>query len=107
MDLAKPPTNLIKGASVEREVISDHERSVLANGIINQAGKALRPNGFEHQASIVVHLYKATLADHNFAFINQMVGLDRIPEGQADVALKELRRALMENYGREAPKERT
>jgi hypothetical protein len=71
-----------------------------ANANIKIAGTNLKPWDMDYVASATVHLYKRS-GSANFAFINQLVGFTQVEEGQADVALKELRRALMAAYGRE------
>lgn len=87
-------------ADIKRETVNDHPASGRAHECLKGAGRAITPFGYEYQASAVVHLYKMPNS-MNFVFANQIIGFDRIEEGHADVAHKELRKSLMKLYGRE------
>ena len=63
------------------------------------AGSNLTPWGFEYEGSVAIHYYKKP-GTHDFVFITHVPGMS-IPEAQADVGLKELRRAMMAQFGRE------
>lgn len=87
-------------ADIKRDVLDNHPSSEHSNSSLRIAGKVIAPFGFEYQASAAVHLFKKP-GSMDFVFINQIVGFDRIEEGHADVAHKELRKSLMGLYGRE------
>lgn len=87
-------------ADIKREVFTDHPTQAQAEMNIKLAGNNLAPWGFEYEASAVIHYYKKPNT-HDYIFIAQTIGFHHIPEGQADVGLKELRRSLMAAYGRE------
>jgi hypothetical protein len=87
-------------ADIKRETFLDHPTQDRASMNIKVAGANLAPWGFEHEGSVAVHFYKKPNT-HDYIFITHLVQLDKVPEGQADVGLKELRRAMMGVYGRE------
>lgn len=90
---------LTNQAEVTRTEAHDHPSRGQARANVRMAANSLTPFGMEHQGSFVVHLYKSPVRE-DFSFVFQMIGLDQIPEAEVDVALKELRRNLMELYGR-------
>lgn len=81
--------------------MTDHPAQEIANRQVRNAGVNLAPWEFDYEASVVVHYYKKRGSDHTYAFLSQLVGLENLPEPQADVGHKELRKALMKAYGRE------
>lgn len=93
-------------ADISRQDWSDHPVKDRAGAQVRSAGNALTPFGMEYECSAVVHFYRKP-GTHQYAFIAQDTGLNAIPEGQADVGLKEMKRHMMGVYGREAPKERS
>lgn len=65
------------------------------------AGKHMTPWDSEYLGSATVHFYKSRIIEHTFDFAHQMVGMNMIQEGQADLGLKTLRTAMMAVYGKE------
>lgn len=108
MSLKPVPQNTAK---IEREEISDHPAEEFATRSLINAGQNLAPYGFEYQGSVATHFYREKkgileTGKETYAFINQTHDLAKVQEGQADAGLKELRRTMMQAYGREAPRER-
>lgn len=91
---------MAKSVSIERKNVSDHPEQQKAAVHLKEAGLALKPFGFEYQASFAVHLYQIS-GQTVFSFVLQPHHMGIIPEQEADAALKEARRALMAIYGRE------
>lgn len=87
-------------ADIKRETHSDHPLKESSRQQMEIAGKNLAPWGYEYEGSATIHYYKKHNT-HDFVFITHLSKLELLPEGQADVGLKELRRALMGYYGRE------
>jgi hypothetical protein len=87
-------------ADIQRDTLTDHPAADQSCLQIRLAGANLAPWGLDYKASAVVHYYQQP-GTTNFAFIEQLVGISSIPEGQADVGHKTLRKALMKAYGRE------
>ena len=87
-------------ADIKRDEIADHPAQNMANLQVKLAGSNLAPLGFEYQASVAVHFYKQRNSE-TFAFICQQTDIYKLPEGQVDVGVKELRKALMKSFGRE------
>lgn len=87
-------------ADIKRDNLTDHPSKSFATVGLTNAGKALKPFQFEYQGSVAIHFYKIEGRDE-YAFIVQQVGLPKIPEGQADVGFKEMKRTMMSVYGRE------
>lgn len=87
-------------ADIKRDVYQDHPGETQARINTEIAGKNLAPWGFEYEGSATIHYYKKP-GTHDFVFITHLTGLGILPEGQADVGLKELRRSLMSFYGQE------
>lgn len=87
-------------ADIKRETFEDHPAQTLSRTNIQLSGSALAPWGYENVGSLVLHYYQKP-GTHDYTFITQLVDLHKVPEGQADVGLKEARRSLMGAYGRE------
>ena len=87
-------------ADIKRQTFTDHPLEAQSRLNMKTAGMNLTPWGFEYEGSATIHYYKkpGTL---EYVFITHLSELHALPEGQADVGLKELRRALMALYGRE------
>lgn len=95
-------------ADVSREKIESYEiRFKEIKEKMVEVAKLLQPLGFEYAGLAAVFLFEDTQnkysANHNYVFCSQTL-LEDVPEGQADVAFKELKKAMMEAYGREEPK---
>lgn len=87
-------------ADIKRDTVEDHPMQQRAKMSLEMAGTNLAPWGFEYEGTAAVHYYRKPNT-HDFVFITHLVKFNGIPEGQADVGLKELRRALMGLFGRE------
>ena len=99
-NLPKPQTH--NRADIDRQTYEGqqaHPAQARATDAIQSAGKVLAPWGFKYEGSAVVHYYSKPMTT-DFVFGQQLIGMNGIAEGQADVGLKELRRALMGAYGR-------
>lgn len=92
-------------AEVTRETLSKEDaRAAEINARARDLAKIVCPVGFEYAGQATVYLF-SNEADKNrpvFVFVNQVM-LSNVPEGQADVAFKELKKAMMNAYGRETP----
>lgn len=104
MDIVKP--FLKNKADISRTDIDDHPMCSNAQSNLKLSGLAIAPFGMVYHGSAVVHYYKKS-GTNDFAFATQLVGLQTIEEGQADVGWKELKKALMKAYGREDKGRRT
>lgn len=78
----------------------DDPKAEHANHLIRSAGDSLRRGGYRYLGSGVVHYYDSLLAPNEFIAIKQTPGLERVPEGFADVGWKQLRSVMMRVYGR-------
>lgn len=87
-------------ADIKRQSYEDHPMQNQAKVNLKIAGSNLAPWGMSYEGTAAVHLYKKP-GSLDYVFISHLSDMGSIPEGQADVALKELRRALMAQYGRE------
>ncbi len=87
-------------ADIKRNTVSDHPGQHLAKSQLQLAGKNLAPTLFTYEGSAAVHFYRMPGTD-TYAFISQLADIYTLPEGQVDVGLKELRRMLMDAFGRE------
>ncbi len=80
------------------------------NDLLTSAGNVCKPFGAKLVASVAIHYYEVPgQTDSNvktFQFVSQRVGLKDVDEGQCDAGLKELKRALMADYGRPEPRTR-
>jgi hypothetical protein len=77
---------------------ADVQRS---NHNLRESGAGITPIGFEFIGSACVHFYRAPNLgnEHSYKF-GVIADLDAIQEGNADTGLKELRRRMMQRYGR-------
>jgi hypothetical protein len=87
-------------ADIKRNTVTDHPAQNLAKSQLQLAGKNLAPTLFKYEGSAAVHFYRMEGTD-TYAFISQLADIYTLPEGQVDVGLKELRRMLMDTFGRE------
>lgn len=72
-----------------------------ANHHLRESGKSYIPPGSEFIGSACVHYYRApNLGDDHTYHFGIIADLDLVGEGNADVGLKELRKRMMQRYGR-------
>lgn len=92
-------------ANVERIEAKSHPGRESAQEMIKRAGIILTPPELEYLGSATVHFYRHKTSDVRlFATAQQIVGLERVEEGQADAGFKELQRSMMSAYGRTPPR---
>jgi hypothetical protein len=87
-------------ADIQRDTYDEHPLKDASKFQLTVAGTNLAPWGYDYEGSVAMHYYKQK-GTHNYVFISQQLGLGKVPEAQADVGLKELRKAMMKTYGRE------
>lgn len=92
-------------AKIDRAKADDHPAKTLANKLVKNSADMLKPHGCDYQGSLVLHYYRVPNTN-DFAFITSVVDMTTVEEGQADVGFKELKRVVMQSYGRQLPKER-
>ena len=89
-------------AKVTREEKKQDDPSVeAANHHLRESGRACRPIRSDYIGSACVHFYREPNLgnEHTFHF-GIIADLDLVQEGNADVGLKELRKRMMQRYGR-------
>lgn len=94
-------------ADIQRERVSNDVWLLGAKDRINKISEEIKPDTFESAGFAIVMMYKnesnKVNPEYRFACFSS---LGKVEEGFADVGLKELRRNMMEAYGREQPRER-
>lgn len=97
-----------KGKIVNENVPTDLDTSRRALGLVESAGHSLCPPGSTYIGSATIHFYKTGEAglSRDFHVIEQLQ-LSNVEEGLADLGHKQLRDAMMRNYGRTPPRQRS
>ena len=91
-------------AKVTREDRPQSDPSVEeSNHYLRKSGQSVRLAGSEYLGSVCVHYYRKPNTEHTHTFqFGVMASLKRVDEGNADVGLKELRKRMMQYYGRDS-----
>lgn|SRR5574343_710690 len=89
----------------EEEILkpSEDANTEKSNWHLRVSGETVKPTGSDLRASFAVHYYDNKFEVNSASFACQIVG--DVEEIFADVALKELRKAMMKRYGRKEIKE--
>lgn len=77
-----------------------------AASLIEKAGGIVQPPGLVLVGSAALFYYKHAFTLEPTYSVAQLLSLQAVEEGFADYGWKELRKAMMNQYGREAPKRR-
>lgn len=85
------------------EVFQDQNKSQEAMFYLEQAGKVIRPHGYDYVGSFCIHIYEAKLTMvENYSFATQFV--NQVKEQLAIEAAKELKERMLSRYGHELKK---
>ena len=92
------------GHKITRTEMEPSDRKVeSSNQWLRRSGQAVIPPSSEYIGSACVHFYRDDSNGNRPVFhFGVIADLGSIQEGNADVGLKELRRRLMNHYGRKA-----
>lgn len=98
----KANTQFGQHAKVSREDVGG-ELAQLSNQMLSELGDSLgaKVPGYEYQGSLTIHIYKSPMLNE-IIYINQAVGMDKVPEIIASKAFENLRHYVMGLFGRKA-----